>query len=69
MLLKSDHPSLSYMNPGHVALGKTADKFLQQQRARSYTAWQPPVGTEQRNGKKILGAKPVNDGSAEQELD
>ena len=43
------------------------DLFLEQQRARVYTAWQPPVGGEARQGKKILGERPVNDGKVMQE--
>ena len=68
-MLKSDHPTLAYMNPGHMALGKKADAFIEKQKQRSYTAWQPPTGQEQRRGKKILGDRPRNDGIVDQELD
>ena len=29
-----------------------------------YSAWEPPTGEEDRLGKKILKAAPVNDGKA-----
>ena len=57
------------MNPGHVALGEKADEFLERQRTRSYTAWEPPKGNETRRGKKILGERPKNDGVVDQELE
>ena len=63
---KTDHPTLGYQNPGHL-LNPGRAKFLDQQRARVYTAWQPPTGGEARDGKKILGERPVNDGRAFQE--
>ena len=39
------------------------ENFIEQQRARVYTGWEPPVGGEAREGKKIIAEnKPVNDG-------
>ena len=34
-----------------------------------YSAWEPPTGEEDRLGKKILKAAPVNDGRAHKEQD
>ena len=50
---KVDHPELSYLPQGHL-LHKDRDEFLDRQRARMYTAWEPPKGGEARDGKKIL---------------
>ena len=37
--------------------------FIEQQRSRVYSGWEPPVGGEAREGKKILAENiPVNDG-------
>merc|ERR1712156_351696 len=60
-MLKSDHPIKGYLAEGNL-LSPNRKKFTAQQRARSYTAWQPPTGTEQRQGKKIVGAQVVNEG-------
>ena len=39
------------------------EKFLEKQRARVYTAWEPPAKDAPRDGKKIIDLnKPVNDG-------
>ena len=62
VVFKSDHPN-AYKNPGHLG-NPGRELFLEQQRARVYTAWEPPRGDEPRQGKKILGVKPKNDGIA-----
>ena len=39
------------------------ENFIEQQRSRVYSGWEPPVGGEAREGKKILAEnKFVNDG-------
>ena len=68
VVFKTDHPSLAYKNPGHL-LNPGREKFIEQQRARVYTAWEPPRGAEPREGKKILADRPVNDGYAYKEQD
>jgi len=65
---KTEHPASGYLNPGHL-LNPGRDKFVAQQQARVYTAWEPPSGHEARDGKKILADRPVNDGKAFQEQD
>ena len=68
VVFKTDHQQKAYMNPGHLQ-SPGRDKFVADQQARVYTAWQPPTGKEQREGKKILGEKPVNDGIVMKEQD
>ena len=67
-ILKSDHPTKGYLAEGNL-LSPNRKKFTMQQRARSYTAWQPPTGTEQRQGKKIVGANVVNEGLTHEDLE
>ena len=67
-VFKTDHPSLAYQNPGHL-MNPHRKENIEQARARMYTAWEPPTGEEARDGKKILKARPVNDGRVHQEQD
>ena len=67
-IFKTDHPELSYKNQGHLLNRDRVDN-MEAGRARMYTAWEPPVGTEARDGKKILKAMPVNDGRSHKEQD
>ena len=64
---KTDHP-LSHKAEGHL-FNDARQKFTKTQRSRSYTSWEPPTGTEAREGKRILGVRHVNDGFAHQEHD
>ena len=53
---------MMYKNPGHL-MNPDRENFIEQQRARVYSDWEPPVGGEARDGKKILAENiPVNDG-------
>ena len=52
---------MGYKNPGHL-LNAGREEFVDRQRARVYSGWEPPRGGEARQGKKILGERPVNDG-------
>ena len=63
---KTDHPTMGYKNPGHL-LNPGREEFVERQKNRVYSAWEPPRGGEARQGKKILGERPVNDGRAFQE--
>ena len=61
-IFKTDHMGMMYKNPGHL-MNPDRENFIAQQRARVYTGWEPPVGGESREGKKIIAEnKPVNDG-------
>ena len=65
---KTDHQQNCYLNPGHLqAPGR--DAFVRAQQARVYTSWEPPRGGEAREGKKILGERPINDGRVMKEQD
>ena len=67
-VFKTDHPTMAYKNEGHL-LNDSRVEFIERQRARASTAWEPPAGGEARKGKKILGTKPVNDGKVMEEFD
>ncbi len=54
VVFKTDHPS-AYKNPGHL-LAPDRKMWEDIARARKYTAWEPPVGGEERKGKKIMAA-------------
>ena len=61
-IFKTDHPTLGYMNQGHLMNPKRKE-FLDQQRARVYTAWEPPQSNAPREGKKIVDPnRPKNEG-------
>ena len=49
----TDHPTKAYFNPGH-ALNAHQEEFTARQRARVYSAWDPPSKGADRNGKKIV---------------
>ena len=66
--LKSDHPTKNYKAEGNL-FNDARPKFTNAQRSRSYTAWEPPTGKEERFGKKIVGVKPVNEGLTHQDLE
>ena len=67
-MFKTDHPD-GFYNQGHL-LNPHKKEFLDRQRARVYTSWEPPVGGEKREVKKIIATnRPVNDGHAEKEFD
>ena len=64
-IFKSDHPSLAFKNQGHL-LNPNRQKFIETQKARVYTAWEPPVSDAPRDGKKIIDQnRPKNDGKIE----
>ena len=65
-VFKTDHPSLSYVNQGHL-LNANRTENMQAGKERMYKAWEPPRGGEPTDGKKILAEKPVNDGRAHKE--
>lgn len=68
-VFKSDHPSLSYKQQGHL-LHPKREEFIERQRARVYTQWEPPSAGAPREGKKIVDLnRPKNDGRVEAELD
>ena len=67
-VFKTDHPELSYKNQGHL-LNWNRTENMEAGQARMYSEWEPPMGTEERQGKKIVMNKPVNDGRAHQEQD
>jgi len=51
---------LGYKNQGHL-LNPQREKFLATQRARVYTAWEPPTADQPRDGKKIIDKnRPAN---------
>ena len=65
-VFKTDHPTLSYKNQGHL-LNENRVENMEAGRARMYSPWEPPKGGEARLGKKILAERPKNDGHAHQE--
>ena len=65
-VFKTDHPELSNMNPGHL-LNWNRVENMEAGKAKMYTAWEPPTGTESRLGKKIMKESPRNDGSSYKE--
>ena len=62
-VFKTDHPDLSYKQPGHL-LNRDRERAIEASRSNVYSSWEPPTGEEDRMGKKILKAQPVNDGQA-----
>lgn len=56
VVFKTDHPSLAYKNPGHL-LNENRQENLDRARARKYTPWEPPTGSEKKDGKKIIVEK------------
>ena len=58
----------NYRNPGHL-LNPQREENMANAKARMYSAWEPPTGSEERNGKKIMKAPPVNDGRAFKDQD
>ena len=67
-VFKTDHPTLSYKNEGHL-MNPDRDQNLLEGRQRMYQEWEPPTGKEARLGKKILVEKPINDGSSHRDQD
>ena len=65
-VFKTDHPELSYKNKGHLMHAFRAENIADG-KARMYQEWEPPVGNEERMGKKIVMQKPVNDGRTHRE--
>ena len=65
-VFKTDHPELSYKNKGHLMHDFRAEN-IEAGKNRIYQEWEPPTGNEERNGKKILMKKPLNDGSTHKE--
>jgi hypothetical protein len=51
-------------------LNPNRKEFLEKQRARVYTAWEPPLANEPRLGKKIIDTnRPKNEGRVDAEFD
>ena len=67
-IFKTDHPELSHLNVGHL-LNENRVENMKAGQARMYTAWEPPTGSEDREGKKILKTPALNDGKAHKEQD
>ena len=67
-VFKTDHPSLSHYNQGHLLTGDRVDN-IEEGKDRMYQAWEPPRGGEERKGKKIVVDKPKNSGVVHQELE
>lgn len=68
-VFKTDHCELSYMNQGHLMRNDRVE-LMEKGQARMYTAWAPPTGGEERDGKKIIDPKrPVNDGKSFKDQD
>ena len=62
-VFKTDHPEQSFKNIGHL-LNTNRVANMEEGRARMYTAWEPPKKGDPRQGKKIIGERPKNDGKA-----